>query len=38
LNQRFQDVCRVKLDMIKFVAKGTIPEEHQKIVDERTWE
>jgi len=38
LNKRFQDVCRMKLDKIDFVGKGTIPEEHQKIVDERTWE
>jgi len=38
LNKRFQDACRVKPDQIEFVAKGTIPEEHKKIVDERTWE
>jgi phenylacetate-CoA ligase len=38
LNNRFQNVCRVKIDKIKFVDKGSIPEEHQKIVDERTWE
>jgi len=38
LNKRFQSLCRVKIDNIEFVEKGTIPEEHQKIVDERTWE
>jgi len=38
LNERFQNLCRVKIDRIEFVEKGTIPEEHQKIVDERTWE
>ena len=38
LNQKFQDVCRIKLDKIEFLQKGTIPEEHQTIVDERKWE
>ena len=38
LNRRFQDVCRIKIDRIEFVAKGTIPQEHQSIIDERTWE
>jgi len=38
LNKRFQDICRVKIDRIEFVQKGSIPEEHQQIVDERTWE
>ena len=38
LNKRFQDVCRVKADKIEFVAKGTIPEEHKTVLDERTWE
>jgi len=38
LNKRFQNLCRVKIDRIEFLEKGTIPEEHQKIVDERTWE
>jgi phenylacetate-CoA ligase len=37
LNQRFQQICRVKIDSIEFVDRGTIPEEYQKIVDERTW-
>lgn len=38
LTQAFQDICRVKADRIEFLAKGTIPEEHKVIVDERTWE
>lgn len=38
LRQKFQDVCRIKLDQIDFVEKGTIPEEQSKIVDKRTWE
>ena len=38
LNRRFQDACRMKIDRIEFVEKGTIPEEHQNLVDERTWE
>ena len=38
LNKEVQNLCRVKIDKIEFVEKGTIPEEHQKIVDERTWE
>ena len=37
INKRFQDVCRLKIDRIEFVAEGAIPEEHQKIVDERIW-
>lgn len=38
LSKRFQSTCRVKLDSIDFVAKGTIPEKRQTITDERTWE
>ncbi|MDH5695614.1 MAG: phenylacetate--CoA ligase family protein, partial [Dehalococcoidia bacterium] len=38
LNKSFQQVCRVKADMIEFVPKGTIAEEHKTIVDERAWE
>ncbi len=37
LNARFQNVCRVKIDRIEFVGMGSIPEGHQKIVDERSW-
>lgn len=38
LDKRFQDVCRIKIDRIEFVSKGTIPEGSQRIVDERKWE
>ena len=38
LDGKFQDVCRIKPDRIDFIKKGTIPEQYQKIVDERTWE
>lgn len=38
LNQKFQDVCRIKLDGTDFVKEGTIPEEQPKILDERSWE
>jgi len=38
LSGRFQNQCRVKIDKIEFVETGTISEEYQRIVDERTWE
>ncbi len=38
LNQKFQDVCRIKPDRVDFTGKGIITEEQPKIVDERTWE
>jgi phenylacetate-CoA ligase len=38
LVKTFQDICRVRADKIEFLTKGTIPEEHKLIVDERTWE
>ncbi len=38
LNRRFQDTCRIKIDKIEFVDAGSIPEDKQGIVDERTWE
>jgi hypothetical protein len=38
LNQKFQDTCRVKLDKIEFVTKGTIAENQPKIVDSRKWD
>ncbi len=38
LNKKFQDTCRLKIDKIEFVDKGTIPDEKQGIVDERTWD
>jgi len=38
LNEKFQSMCLVRADKIEFLDKGTIPEEHQKVVDERKWE
>jgi phenylacetate-coenzyme A ligase PaaK-like adenylate-forming protein len=38
LNKNFQSICLVKADKIEFTAKGTIPEEHKTIVDQRTWD
>jgi len=38
LSKRFQSLCRVKLDDIEFVPRGTIPEQRQTITDERTWD
>jgi phenylacetate-coenzyme A ligase PaaK-like adenylate-forming protein len=38
LVQKFQDVCRIKPDLIDFVTPGTIAQEEPKIVDQRTWE
>jgi len=37
LNARFQSVCRVRIDKIEFLPVGTLPEEYQKILDERNW-
>ena len=38
LSERFPQVCRVRLDRIEYVPKGTIPTERKTIVDERKWE
>ncbi len=38
LQSSFQDACRLRIDKINFVPKGTIPEEHKMIVDERSWQ
>ncbi len=38
LQTSFQDACRLRIDKINFVPKGTIPEEHKMIVDERSWQ
>ena len=38
LNEKFQSVCRVKIDKIEFLKSGTLPEKYQKILDEREWE
>jgi phenylacetate-CoA ligase len=38
INNKFQDICRIKIDKIEFVDSGTIPEKQQGIKDERKWE
>jgi len=38
LQSSFQDACRLRIDKINFVLRGTIPDEHKMIVDERSWE
>ena len=38
VDKKFQDICRVKLDNIEFIAPGAIPEPHQTIEDLRKWE
>jgi phenylacetate-coenzyme A ligase PaaK-like adenylate-forming protein len=37
LSERFPQVCRVRLDRIEYVSRGTIPQGRQTIVDERKW-
>jgi phenylacetate-CoA ligase len=37
INSKFQDICRIKIDKIEFVAAGTIGDK-QGIKDERKWE
>ncbi|MGD0779718.1 MAG: AMP-binding protein [Dehalococcoidales bacterium] len=38
INNKFQDICRIKIDKIEFVATGTITDKQQGISDERKWE
>jgi phenylacetate-CoA ligase len=38
LQEAFRGICRVRIDRCEFVSKGTIPEEHKSLVDERVWE
>jgi len=38
LGKKFQDVCRVKLDRTEFITAGSIPAQHQLILDERKWD
>jgi phenylacetate-CoA ligase len=38
INNKFQDICRIKIDKIEFVTPGTILEKQQGISDERKWE
>jgi phenylacetate-CoA ligase len=38
INQKFQDICRVKLDNIEIVAPGVIAEPHKTLDDIRKWD
>ncbi|MBN1161054.1 MAG: phenylacetate--CoA ligase family protein, partial [Dehalococcoidales bacterium] len=38
INNKFQDICRIKIDKIEFVSPGTIADKEQGIKDERKWE
>jgi phenylacetate-CoA ligase len=38
INNKFQDICRIKIDSIEFVDTGTIAEKQQGLKDERKWE
>ncbi len=38
INNKFQDICRIKIDKIEYVSPGTIAEKQQGIKDERKWE
>jgi len=38
LNERFQNLCRIKIDEVEFVETGSIQEESHKILDKRTWD
>jgi phenylacetate-CoA ligase len=38
INNKFQDICRIKIDRIEFASPGSIPDKEQGIKDERKWE
>jgi phenylacetate-CoA ligase len=38
INQKFQDLCRLKLDSIQFVSPDSIPEPHKSLEDIRKWD
>ena len=38
INNKFQDICRIKIDSIEYMDNGTIGEKEQGIKDERKWE
>jgi phenylacetate-CoA ligase len=38
INNKFQDICRIKIDRIEYVSAGTIGEKDQGIKDVRKWE
>lgn len=37
LSEAFNEAARVRVDSVRFVAKGVIPQDHKLIVDERTY-
>ena len=37
VKKTFQDICRLNVDQVDFVPKGTIPDGAKVIVDERTY-
>jgi phenylacetate-CoA ligase len=38
INNKFQDICRIKIDKIDFVVAGTIGDKEQGLKDERKWD
>jgi len=38
INNKFQDICRIKIDKVEVVPDGTIGEKGQGIKDVRKWE
>jgi phenylacetate-CoA ligase len=38
INNKFQDICRIKIDHVEYVSPGTIGEKAEGIKDERKWE
>ena len=38
INIKFQDICRIKIDKIEYVASGTISDKAQGLKDERKWD
>jgi phenylacetate-CoA ligase len=38
INNKFQDICRIKIDRIEYVNPGTINEKQQGISDVRKWD
>ena len=38
INQKFQDLCRLKLDNIQFLPPGSITEPHKSLEDIRKWD
>lgn len=38
INNKFQDICRIKIDRIEYVSPGTLGDKDQGIKDVRKWE